>query len=83
MSHKIKAKNRYMLQLSKILFFIIGPGTCYVLSFTSQWQTLAGSCPLPAAVGDADSGKSTACKVAIACTGGWKHNFFASVSEKV
>ena len=44
---------------------------------------LAGSCPLPAALGEPDSGKSTACKVALAATGGWKKNFFASVSEKV
>ena len=48
-----------------------------------QWQMLAGSCPLPAALGEPDSGKSTECKVALAATGGWKKNFFASVSEKV
>lgn len=44
---------------------------------------LAGSCPLPAALGQPDSGKSTACKLALAATGGWRNNFFASVSEKV
>lgn len=38
---------------------------------------------MPAALGEPDSGKSTACKVALAATGGWKKNFFASVSEKV
>ena len=41
---------------------------CALFHFTVA--ELAGSCPLPAAVGDPDSGKSTACKVAIACTGG-------------
>ena len=44
---------------------------------------LAGSCPSPATLGEPDSGKSTACKVALAATGGWKKNFFASVYEKV
>ena len=51
--------------------------------FFFQWQTLARSCPLPAALGEPDSGKNTTCKVALAATGGWKKNFFASVSEKV
>ena len=51
--------------------------------FFFQWQMLAGLCPLPAALGEPDSGKSTACKMALAATGGWKNNFFASVSEKV
>lgn len=37
---------------------------------------------MPAALGEPDSGKNMACKVALAATGGWK-NFFASVSEKV
>ena len=44
---------------------------------------LAGSCPLPVALGEPDSGKRTACKVALAAAGDWKKNFFASVSEKV
>ena len=38
---------------------------------------------MPAALGEPDSGKNTTCKVALAATGGWKKNFFASVSEKV
>ena len=44
---------------------------------------LAGSCPLPAALGEPNGGRSTACKVGLAATGGWQNNFFASVSEKV
>lgn len=38
---------------------------------------------MPAALGEPDSGKSTACKLALAATGGWRKNFFASVTEKV
>ncbi|CAH3184629.1 unnamed protein product [Porites evermanni] len=41
---------------------------------------LAGSCPLPAALGEPNSGRSTACKVGLAATGGWQNNFFASSS---
>ena len=38
---------------------------------------------MPAALGEPDSGKRTACKVALAAAGDWKKNFFASVYEKV
>jgi len=44
---------------------------------------LAGSCPFPAALGEPDSGKSMACKLAFTATGGWRKNFFASGTGKV
>ena len=48
-----------------------------------QWQKINGSCPLVVEAGIHGSGKTSAGKVALACTGGYRKRFLTNFTNKV